>query len=74
MAANESYTSEQIRRTNAARDNYERGSTEENLRKLNDEYSRLQRAMENYRSVGAGRGMTPASAYARKDKRSSRRD
>ena len=69
MATNESYTSEQIRRTNAARDNYERNSTKENMRKLDDEYNRLERGMENRAKTGSGRGQAKASAYKRKSSR-----
>jgi hypothetical protein len=69
MAANESYTSEQIRRTNAARDNYERNSTAENLRKLDEEYNRMQRGIKNRRASGAGRGQSKASDYKRKARR-----
>jgi hypothetical protein len=67
--ASSNYIEDQIARTNASRSNYERGSTKENLRKLDEEYGRLQRAMENKRASGAGRGTSKASDYKRNTRR-----
>ena len=69
MGTNSDYFSDQIERTNGARSNYERNSNPETLRELNDEYNRQQRALDNYKRTGSGRGTSKASDYKRKSKR-----
>jgi len=69
MGTRSDYFDEQIKRTEGARSNYERYSNPETLRKLDEEYGRKQRALENYQRSGAGRGTSKASDYKRKSKR-----
>ena len=69
MGTRSDYFDEQIKRTEGARSNYERYSNPETLRKLDEEYGRQQRALENYQRSGAGRGTSKTSDYKRKSKR-----
>ena len=58
MAERSSYVSDQIDRTEAARQRYESRSTKENYDRLVEESARTKRALEREGRVGGGRGLT----------------